>query len=172
MITASSPAREGATAKAVIASAPRAAAQSERRLNWLRVMGGFLLGLASWAQRIWGSAEELHFRAAAADRNRPSACSARYAARRGLLQPVTHEFVSKNPHISGRWGKGTMAELTLDGCGSSLQLLQPTSAFPGRGAAPLRRCTAEPGSIAAMDEAWTPDQQRITPQDIARQRRA
>src|ERR1700730_15366106 len=39
MITASSAAREGATANAVIASAPIAAAQSERRLNWLRDMG-------------------------------------------------------------------------------------------------------------------------------------
>ena len=39
MTTASSAAREGATTKAVIASAPMAAAQSERRLNWLRDMG-------------------------------------------------------------------------------------------------------------------------------------
>ncbi len=40
MITASSAARSGAIAKAVIASAPIAAAQSERRLNWLRDMAG------------------------------------------------------------------------------------------------------------------------------------
>src|SRR5437763_6271618 len=38
MMTASSAAREGAMAKAAIASAPMAAAQSERRLNWLRGM--------------------------------------------------------------------------------------------------------------------------------------
>src|SRR5260370_26910595 len=30
------------------------------------------------------------------------------------------------------------------------------------------RCTAEPGSKAATCEAWTPDQQRTTPQDRAR----
>src|SRR5439155_24321863 len=34
MITASSAAREGATANAAMASAPMAAAHSERRLNW------------------------------------------------------------------------------------------------------------------------------------------
>jgi hypothetical protein len=38
MITASSAARNGATWNAVIASAPMAA-QSERRLKWLRDMG-------------------------------------------------------------------------------------------------------------------------------------
>ena len=38
MITASSAAREGATAKAAIASAPMAAAQSDRRLKWRRDM--------------------------------------------------------------------------------------------------------------------------------------
>ena len=39
MTTASSAAREGVSAKAVIASAPIAAAQSERRLNGLRDIG-------------------------------------------------------------------------------------------------------------------------------------
>jgi hypothetical protein len=55
MMTASSAAREGAITKADIASAPMAAAQSERRLNGLRDMGfpwGFLevsLGLPTGA---------------------------------------------------------------------------------------------------------------------------
>ena len=52
MTTASSAARNGATAKPVIASAVRPAAKSERRLNGLRDMG-FLLG----ARRIWRSLE-------------------------------------------------------------------------------------------------------------------
>src|SRR6266700_1509256 len=39
---------------------------------------------------------------------------------------------------------------------------------PGRGAAPLRRCTAEPGPMKAtttMLARWTPAQQRTTPQE-------
>src|SRR6185369_520795 len=42
MITASSAACEGATLNAVIATAPRTATQSEKRLSWLRDMVGFL----------------------------------------------------------------------------------------------------------------------------------
>ena len=49
MITASSAAREGATANAAMASAPMAAAQSERRLNWLRDM------VSSWVGAGWGA---------------------------------------------------------------------------------------------------------------------
>ena len=86
MITASSAAREGAIANAVIASAPMAAAQSERRLNWLRDMG-----LPLGGQRI-----ERQSRAGAAVRNRLGPPDVpRYAARRVLLQRDAHEFVNK-----------------------------------------------------------------------------
>jgi hypothetical protein len=40
---------------------------------------------------------------------------------------------------------------------------------PGRGAALLQRCSAEPGPRAERAARWTPDQQRIT---VARRRRA
>ena len=53
MTTASSAASDGATTKAAIASAPMAAAQSDRRLNWLRDMR-FPLGLSGGARRMAG----------------------------------------------------------------------------------------------------------------------
>ncbi len=34
------------------------------------------------------------------------------------------------------------------------------------------RCSAEPRPMAMRSAQWTPDQQRTTPQDIARRRRA
>src|SRR5262245_9364911 len=51
MMTASSAARDGAIAKAARASAPMAAAQSERRLNWLRGM------VSSYGAGLEGSLE-------------------------------------------------------------------------------------------------------------------
>src|SRR5260370_24388902 len=85
MIMASSAANEGGARKTVIASAPIAEAQSERRLNWLRDMGLPLRG------GLKGSLE----------RQSPGAIGAglpdvpRYAAGRVLLPPDGHEFVNK-----------------------------------------------------------------------------
>src|SRR5216683_3886499 len=94
MTTASSAASKGAATKAVIASAPMAAAQSEKRLMGLRRITG-PLGLGD--SRIWR-----HFRAAAElpDRCRP-AHAPRYAAERALLRPSRHEFVTKSLLVQG-----------------------------------------------------------------------
>src|ERR1017187_6278310 len=89
-MTASSAASEGATTKAAIASAPMAAAQSERRLNWLRDMG-FLLGLDGLKRSL--------------ERQPPFAIGAglpdvpRYAMGPVLLPPRAHEFVNKSAHL-------------------------------------------------------------------------
>jgi hypothetical protein len=74
----------------VIASAPIAAAPSERRLNWLRDMG-FLLGKRGFD----GSLE----------RQSPFAIGVglpdvpRYAVERALLPPRAHEFVNKSVRL-------------------------------------------------------------------------
>src|SRR4051794_21064176 len=97
MITASSAAREGPARKAGRASAPIAAAQSERRLNWLRDMG---LPLVSGFD---GSLErKLRFAIGAALSDPP-----RYAAGGELLRCDAHEFVNKNRANARRYGKGT-----------------------------------------------------------------
>ena len=62
MITASSAARDGLMAKAAMASAPMAAAHSERRLNWRGDM------VSSFGAMGWGQS-----RAGAAFRNRHAA---------------------------------------------------------------------------------------------------
>src|SRR6185369_9507010 len=84
MMTASSEAREGLMAAAAMASAPMAAAHSDRRLRWRGDM------VSSWAMG-WGQ-----FRAGAAFRNwlRASRCP-RYGAGCGLLRRAPHEFVIK-----------------------------------------------------------------------------
>src|SRR5216683_8174426 len=91
-ITASSAAREGAIAKAAIASAPTAAAQSERRLNWLRDMGASS-GVAGFGSNLGGS-HRSQSQAALPD-------APRYAARPALLQRDAHEFVNKIPFVQG-----------------------------------------------------------------------
>src|ERR1700676_3968621 len=90
MITASSAARNGATANAVIASAPMAAAQSERRLNRLRDMR-FPLGLGGLDGSL-GRGPGLAIGAGLS--NVP-----RYAAARALLPPDAHEFVNKTSEL-------------------------------------------------------------------------
>src|SRR5205085_9577234 len=85
MITGSSAAREGAIATAAMASAPMAA-QSERRLNWLRIMGS-----------SWGGLEcslERGPRYAIGWRSSPILQDTR---RRGICYDASpHEFVNKN----------------------------------------------------------------------------
>ena len=85
MMTASSAAREGAMAKAAIASALSAAAHNERRLNWLRGM------VSSWGRRVGGSLE----RGARFANQRGSPDVPRYAPGVTLLPASSHEFVNK-----------------------------------------------------------------------------
>src|SRR6202051_1915631 len=81
--TASSAASDGAIATADMASAPRAAAQSARRLNWLRdigfPLGGWMGSLGRWPPFAIGA-------------GRPDI--ARYAVGRHLLPRDGHEFVN------------------------------------------------------------------------------
>src|ERR1700686_519844 len=90
IITASSAAREGAIANAPITSAPIAAAQSERRLNWLRDMGASS-GVAGFGSSF-GRKRRSQSLAALPD-------APRYAARRALLQRDAHEFVNKTERL-------------------------------------------------------------------------
>src|SRR5438132_729776 len=94
MTRASSAARKGAAMKAVIATAPIAAAQSEKRLNWLRRMTG-PLGLGdsgNWGSLGWGP----DFAIGAGLPDVP-----RYAAAGVLLRPNGHEFVNKSSPVQG-----------------------------------------------------------------------
>src|SRR5260370_41851913 len=85
MITASSAAREGATANAAMASAPIAAAQSERRLNERGDM------VSSCGKRVGRQ-----FRTGTGFRNRRVLLRCpRYARRRILLRLESHGFVNK-----------------------------------------------------------------------------
>src|SRR5258708_1271721 len=94
MMTASSDARDGATSKVEIPSAPIAAAQSDRRLNGWRDMG---LPLGKSDVRIDSSLEgRLRFAIGAAH-----PVASRYAPRFGLLQSGAHEFVNKNRVFPG-----------------------------------------------------------------------
>ena len=86
MTTASSAAREGAMAKAAIASAPMAAAQNDRRLNWLRDM------VSSWGRRVGNSLE----RGPRFANRRRALVFPRYAGQTPSLPAVSHEFVIKN----------------------------------------------------------------------------
>src|SRR4249919_3495677 len=98
MITASSAAREGTTSNAEIASAPMAAAQSERRLNGLRNMGLPLLLSELWALRMKVSLERQRRFAIGLPPDVP-----RYAAKPLLLPRAAHEFVSKIPAFQRIW---------------------------------------------------------------------
>src|SRR5688500_1992636 len=83
MITASSEARAGLMANAAMASAPMAAAHSDRRLRWRGDM-------ASSFGNGWGQS-----RAGSAFRNWLKAFRClRYGPGRGLLRPAPHEFVN------------------------------------------------------------------------------
>src|ERR1700692_4686838 len=83
--TASSAASDGAIATADMASAPRAAAQSARRLNWIRdigfPLGGWMGSLGRWPLFAIGA-------------GLPDV--PKYAAGRHLLPPDGHEFVNKS----------------------------------------------------------------------------
>src|SRR5262245_4023820 len=84
MMTASSAAREGLTATAAMASAPTAAAHSDRRLIW---RGDMVSSFGNgWGQSRAGSAFRNWLRAVRCPR---------YGAACGLLRPAPHEFVNK-----------------------------------------------------------------------------
>src|SRR5215212_622930 len=86
MMTASSEARDGLMATAATASAPTAAAHSDRRLRW---RGDMVSSFGNgWGQSRAGSA----FR----NRLRRVRCP-RYGVDCGLLQAAPHEFVNKAP---------------------------------------------------------------------------
>src|SRR5215813_10660124 len=86
MTTASSAAREGTATKAAIASAPMAAAQSDRRLNWV-MESSFGLGVEFWGQF---SARGACFTMSAALFVYPS-----YGTQGDLLRCRRHESVNK-----------------------------------------------------------------------------
>src|SRR5206468_5402831 len=93
MMTASSEAREGLMATAAIASAPMAAAPSDRRLRW---RGDMVSSFGNgWGQSRAGSV----FR----NRLRAFRCP-RYGAGCGLLRLVPHEFVNKTASVQGFGG--------------------------------------------------------------------
>src|SRR5882724_3457164 len=111
--------------------------------SWRLPLGLSLLGSADFGARRKNFILERQRRIAIGPLPDPP----RYAAKRRLLRPDAHEIVSK---IGAFQGVGGPSWRWKPGCGASLQLSQPTPSFPGRGAAPVRWCTAEPGSIAAM----------------------
>src|SRR6266446_3613864 len=59
---------------------------------------------------------------------------------------------ARGPAAVGRYGSG----VSSTGEPGSIT----TATCPGRGAAPLRRCTAGPGHGCQPDDRWAPDQQR------------
>ena len=89
MITASSAAREGGDGKAAMASAPMAAAHSERRLNGLRDMVISSLGRASGLTRSVGRGAALSTIAFAALH------TDRYGRRPQMLRLEGHDCVNK-----------------------------------------------------------------------------
>src|SRR5512147_1815830 len=103
MMTASSEAREGLMATAAMASAPMAAAHSDRRLRWRGDM------VSSFGNG-WGQS-----RAGSAFRNWLNSLRCpRYGVASGLLQPAPHEFVNKTAPAQGlKEGR----PVALDRCG-------------------------------------------------------
>src|SRR6476659_8433886 len=100
MMTASSEARDGLMATAAMASAPMAAAHSDRRLKWRGDM------VSSFGNG-WGQS-----RAGSAFRNRLNSfrCT-RYGVGGGLLRRAPHEFVNKlRPRKA--LGRGDRSRLT------------------------------------------------------------
>src|SRR5216684_5371411 len=99
--TASSAASDGAIATADMASAPRAAAQSARRLNWLRdigfPLGGWMGSLGRWPLFAIGA-------------GLPDV--PKYAAGRHLLPPDGHEFVNKSRRFRASARRAARARLS------------------------------------------------------------
>src|SRR3954468_11868716 len=126
MITASSAACEGATANAVIASAPMAAAQSERRLKRLRDMG-FPLGRGLRRLRAAATRKLVGL---------PARCP-KIRGGRGVVTADGHEFVNKFRISKALPPRGTLCDTValtdgancavelFDGCRSGISLWRP-----------------------------------------------